>query len=738
MNKTPTAAGGAKALFSAAKHLFAAMPIARGFKILRLLNQDKGIDCPGCAWPDPDSERKPLAEYCENGVKAIAEEATTRSLGTPFFQKYSIPELWEKSDFWLGKQGRLSHPMHKKEGSKFYEPITWENAFERIANHLKSLNNPNEAIFYTSGRSSNEAAWLFQLFARAFGTNNLPDCSNMCHESSGLALQNTLGIGKGTVTLEDFDKAEVILIFGQNPGTNHPRMLTALQKAKRNGAKVISINPLREVGLSAFNNPQEIQGLLGFSTSLSDHYLQLRINSDLALIKYILFQLFLLEKENQNVFDLDFIQAKTDGFASFKENISKENPELLLQSTGLQKSDVDPVISLLAKKKKIIACWAMGLTQHENAVATIQELVNLLLLKGSVGIPGAGTCPVRGHSNVQGDRTVGITHKPSSELNEALKHRFNFDPPSNHGYDVVEAIEAMHQKKAAVFLALGGNFYSAAPDSHFTKEALENCSLTVHISTKLNRSHLVCGKEALILPCLGRTDKDMPVSTENSMGVVQLSQGNLVPLSSTILSEPAILCQIAAKTLENRLSIPWGLYEENYDFIREDIAKTIAGFTAYNQKLQNKGGFYLPNAPRQGQFPTKTGKARFTVNLWEPKRPDHFVLMTLRSHDQFNTTIYGLDDRYRGIKAERNIVFMNPEDLRELNLKDGDKVDITNHTNEKQRKVMGFKAVAYSIPRGNIAMYFPEANPLVPISLRAKGSQTPASKSVPVVVEKNY
>jgi molybdopterin-dependent oxidoreductase alpha subunit len=737
--ETPKTAVGWPAITSSVKHVFGAMPVVRGVKTLLNLNQKGGIDCPSCAWPDPDGHRSGLGEYCENGAKAIADEATTKKATPVFFQRYSVAEMASKSDYWLGQQGRLTHPMVIREGQTNYEKISWQDAFGLIAKELNALNKPDEAIFYTSGRSSNEAAFLYQLFIRAFGTNNLPDCSNMCHESSGVALTETLGLGKGSVTLDDFEKAEIIVIMGQNPGTNHPRMLTTLEKAKKNGAKIVAINPLFETGLLGFKNPQTMEGLFGKGTSLTDLYLQIRINGDLALLKAVCKQLV-----DQNAVDSKFIENNTSDYLEFLGQIKEANIAQLLADAGISDAQFHEFTQLLAKNSKIIVCWAMGLTQHKNSVATIQEVVNLLLLRGAMGKEGAGTCPVRGHSNVQGDRTVGIMHKPSAAFNAAIEKNFGFTPPQQHGYDVVEAIEAMHEQKAKVFFALGGNFLSASPDTEYTAQALRNCNLTVQVSTKLNRSHLIHGKTALVLPCLGRTDKDFQksgeqfVTTENSMGVVQKSQGVLDPLSDDMMSEPAIVAHLAYTVLGKKHNIKWLAYAENYVLIREDIAKTIEGFKDYEQKVSEDGGFYLPNAPREGKFKTSSGKAKFTVNPWEriAIKEGEYLMMTIRSHDQFNTTVYGLNDRYRGVFNERRIVFMNPDDMSKENFQNYDKVDIINEFGGLRRVAESFIIVPYNIPRGCLATYFPEANVLVPLQSRADGSQTPTSKSVVVRLNK--
>lgn len=595
--EVPTKAAGWLGIGSAIKHVFGVMPINRGLKTLFKLNQKGGIDCPSCAWPDADGHRSVIGEYCENGAKAIADEATTKKASPVFFQRYSVMEMAAKSDYWLGQQGRLTHPMVIRTGGRHYEKISWAEAFGLIADELNNLGSPDEAIFYTSGRSSNEAAFLYQLFIRAFGTNNLPDCSNMCHESSGLALTETLGLGKGSVALDDFEKAEVIVIMGQNPGTNHPRMLSTLEKAKKNGTKIVAINPLFETGLLGFKNPQTMKGLFGAGTNLADLYLQIKINGDLALLKAVCKRI--IEK---GAVDKDFIEKKTANYDLFLKQFEGIKSESLLADAGIGLEQFDEFVELLSQNEKIIVCWAMGLTQHKNAVSTICEVVNLLLLRGSIGKEGAGTCPIRGHSNVQGDRTVGIMHKPSAAFNKTIELNFGFTPPQKPGFDVVESIEAMYEQRAKVFFALGGNFLSASPDTEYTAQALQNCNLTVQVSTKLNRSHLIHGKTALILPCLGRTDQDFQksgqqfVTTENSMGVVQTSKGVLKPLSDNMMSEPAIVAKLAHAVLGNKYAIDWLAYAENYELIRADIARTIEGFNGYEEKVKQDGGFYLPNS----------------------------------------------------------------------------------------------------------------------------------------------
>jgi molybdopterin-dependent oxidoreductase alpha subunit len=736
-------AAGIPAVISSAKHVFGEMGIARGIKALNSLNQKGGVDCPGCAWPDPDDERSGIAEYCENGAKAIAEEATTKKLDTSFFETNSVYDLSLLDDYRIGKKGRVAQPMYLAKGATHYTPISWQNAFEKMAQHLNALASPNEAVFYTSGRTSNEAAFLYQLFVREYGTNNLPDCSNMCHESSGVALSETVGIGKGSVKLEDFYNTEVILILGQNPGTNHPRMLSALKKAKENGATIISVNPIVETGLLNFANPQEIKGALGIKAKLTDIYLQVKINGDMALLKALMYLMYEAEQKNPNtVFDTEFIKNNTCFFDEFIADLKTQNFNALVQASGLDEAQIKQVANILISKKKIIACWAMGLTQHKDAVQTIQDLVNLLLLKGSIGKPGAGTCPVRGHSNVQGDRTMGIYEKPSHAFLQNIERVFQFSPPQAHGLDVVECIHAMHHGAAKVFIAMGGNFLSATPDTEYTANALRNCALTVHVSTKLNRSHLITGAEAIILPCLARTDIDSIngenqfVSVENSMGVVSASKGNLKPISNQLKSEAVIVCHLAKATLANRSKINWDAYLQSYDAIRDSIEKTIPGFDAYNIRVRQPAGFYLPNGARINEYKTATGKANFTVTQLQTisLQPQEYIMMTIRSHDQFNTTIYGLDDRYRGILNERRVILMNKNDMQKANLQQQQIVDIYNHHDGVERVARKFIVVEYNIPPQCVATYFPETNVLVPINSTADRSNTPTSKSVVVQI----
>ncbi|MEO1096434.1 MAG: FdhF/YdeP family oxidoreductase [Bacteroidota bacterium] len=736
--------GGFDAVVSATRHVVGEVGLVEGTKAMLKINQFDGFDCPGCAWPDPDDERAQV-EFCENGAKAVAEEATTKKVDAKFFKKHSISKLSTWSDYEIGRSGRLVEPMIVKHGSDHYEPISWNAAFKLIGEQLNALDSPDEAIFYTSGRTSNEAAFLYQLFVRHYGTNNLPDCSNMCHESSGAGLSETVGIGKGSVKLDDFYKAEVIMIMGQNPGTNHPRMLTALQEAKKNGAKIITVNPLSEAGLNRFKHPQKPMDMLGSGTILTDIFLQVRINGDVPLLKVIL--KLLLDQENESpgsVFDHEFIQSKTKGFEDFLADLSGYDIDDLVEQSGVPVREINKAVNLLSRKKKIIICWAMGLTQHKNAVDNIREIVNLLLLKGSIGKPGAGTCPVRGHSNVQGDRTVGIWEKLKPAFGEKLKEEFDFEPPKKKGYDVVGAIDAMKKGSAKVFFSMGGNFLSATPDTELTAQALQQCEMTVQVSTKLNRSHVIHGKTALILPCLGRTEKDEQrgkiqfVTVENSTGVVHQSRGGKAPVSDDLLSEPKIVAGLANATLRES-KVDWDGLTDNYDLVRDAIERTIPGFERYNERVRKPGGFYLPNSAREGDFKTKTQKANFTVNKLPEHRlkPDEYLMMTVRSHDQYNTTIYGLHDRYRGIFNERRVVLMNPQDMWEAGITQKDKVDLVSNYDDIERKAESFIAIEYDIPKRCVATYFPEANAVIPYNHYAHTSKTPISKSVVVSLQKN-
>jgi molybdopterin-dependent oxidoreductase alpha subunit len=720
----------------------------RGTGALFAMNQRGGFDCSSCAWPDPDDDRSPLGEYCENGAKALAEEATTKKVTAEFFAQNSVADLANLTDFEIGRKGRLTEPMYLPEGGTHYQPISWDDAFTKIAGHLNALESPDEALFYTSGRTSNETSFLYQLFAKEFGTNNMPDCSNMCHETSGTALRPTIGIGKGTVTLNDFYDTDLIVIIGHNPGTNAPRMMSALEKGKKNGAKIIAINPLPEAGLMAFRNPQEIKGILGSGAQLADLYLPVKINGDMALLKA--FEMLLLEAEKRSpgkVLDNEFIAGKTVGYNEFIEQFKNYKLDELAIAAGISAADIRLAADMLANNKRIIFCWGMGLTQQPNGVDMIREIVNICLMKGSIGKPGAGVCPVRGHSNVQGNRTMMIDEKPTQKQLDRLKEVFGFEPPREHGYDVVNAIKAMHAEKAKVFFAMGGNFLSATPDTTYTAEALRKLRLSVHVSIKLNRSHLVHGKEALILPTLSRSDKDIVngevqfISTENSMGVVQSSKGVLTPVSDKLINETHIVCRMAMATLGGRSVVDWNRYMNSYDDIRDIIEKCIPGFENYNKRVREKNGFYLPNGARDGKFITEKfgDKAPFTIT----KLPvntlanDEYMMASTRTHDQFNTTIYGLEDRYRGIKNERRVVFMNRKDMDKAGYAEGEKVDLFNYDDGRERIARLFVVVPYPVPERNTVTYFPETNVLMSINNVVGESNMPAAKFIRIKIKKH-
>ncbi|WP_430967302.1 FdhF/YdeP family oxidoreductase [Spongiimicrobium sp. 2-473A-2-J] len=736
-------AAGIPGVKTALQHAFKEMGVVRSLHGLAHMNQKEGFDCPGCAWPDPEKPSK-LGEYCENGAKALAEEATNKKADAAFFARHSVEELSTWTDYQIGKSGRLTEPMLLRPGSVHYEPVTWEKAFSLIASELRQLDTPDEGVFYTSGRSSNEAAFLYGLFVRAFGTNNMPDCSNMCHESSGVALSQTLGIGKGSVKLEDFEEAEIVIVMGQNPGTNHPRMLSALQKCKENGGKIISINPLEEAGLIRFKNPQEFKGVLASGTPLTDLHLQVKINQDVSLLKLLIKKLAALDETSPQVFDHEFINRYTHGYEVLIGHLKQFSEKELLALCGVAEEHIDRAVELLAQKNKIIICWAMGLTQHKNGVANIKECVNLLLLKGSLGRPGAGTCPVRGHSNVQGDRSVGIMHQVSPELNASIAKTFGFIAPEKEGLDTVHAIEAMHQGRAKVFIALGGNFVSAASDTIYTAEALQNCKLTVNISTKLNRTHLTAGKTALILPTLGRSELDRKegkprfFTVENSMGKVHRSKGLLAPASDQLKSEPEIIGAMAHAYFEGNHVVDWEGLSEDYALIRAKLEEVITSFKGLSAKSEGSG-FYLPNNVRDLDFSKlPNGKAQFSCCPLPDHqlKPHEFLLMTVRSHDQFNTTIYGLHDRYRGVYNERRVIFMHPDDMRANALEKLEVVHLISSYDGKERKAYNFLVIPYNIPQGNLASYFPETNVLVPYNHFADQSHTPISKSIVVTLEK--
>jgi len=738
-----TWAAGVPAVRHAIEYSLEQTTVRRTALTLLSINQAGGIDCPGCAWPDPGHRHR--NEYCENGAKHINDEATSRRVTRDFFERHPVTELDGKSDYWLNQQGRLTEPMVKRPGGTHYEPISWDEAFDLVAGELNGLDSPDEAMFYVSGRLNNEAAFLLQLFARAFGTNNLPDCSNMCHESSGSALSETLGIGKGSVQLEDIHNADLVFVVGQNPGTNHPRMLSALEETKRRGGRVIAVNTLPEAGLLRFKNPQKARGVFGEGTAIADRFLRIRPGGDLALFQML--NRRLLEAEaaaGGGVLDRDYIEAHTTGFEAFAEHAQAITWEQALEATGLSRGEIEIVHQQVLASRSVIVCWAMGLTQHKHGVPTIREVVNFLMLRGNIGKPGAGVCPVRGHSNVQGDRTMGIWERMPDWFLDALGTEFGFEPPRKHGYDSVDGVRAMRDGKARVFVGVAGNFVRAMSDSDVTESALRSCSLTVQVSTKLNRSHTVIGGTALILPTLGRSDRDVQatgeqfVTVEDSMSAVHATRGKLTPASPQLLSEVAIISRLAHRTLGDRHEIPWVDFEADYGQIRDRIARVVPGFEDFNERIKDPAGFVLPNPVNSGVYRTPSGKAVFTVNQleWLQTPPGHLILQSLRSHDQWNTIPYAMDDRYRGIHNARRIVMVNPDDIADLGFDDGDVVDIVSVWHDGvERRAPGFTLVSYPASRGSAAAYYPETNVLVPLDSVAEVSNTPTSKGVLVRFE---
>lgn len=730
-------AAGTTAVVSSFRHLLTRTGPLRAAQGMMGLNQTDGFDCPSCAWPDPEDHRSAF-EFCENGAKALASEITKGRVDPVFFAKHSIAELTTWSDYQLDQAGRLTHPMVRRAGASHYEAIGWDEAFAFAAEEFRAMPLADQAVFYTSGRASNEAAFLWQLFARQLGTNNLPDCSNMCHESSGVAMKEAVGVGKGTVSLDDIHHAGMILLMGQNPGTNHPRMLSALQTAVRNGGHLVAVNPLKEAGLLGFKHPQETSGVLGMSTPLAADYLQPVLNGDMAFLRGMAKTLV-----EDGTIDHDFIQAHTAGFEVYADAVRSQDWEELETLSGLTRDAMQRTAREAGRRRNLITCWAMGLTQHRNAVATLREVINVHLLLGAIGKPGAGLCPVRGHSNVQGDRTMGIFEKMPDSFLDSLEAEFKFDAPRAHGYDTVAGIRAMHSGKVRVFAALGGNFLQASPDTEYTAEGLSQCRLTIQIATKLNRSHLVTGRSALILPCLGRSEEDLRggvpqfVTVEDSMSMVHASRGKLTPASPHLISETAIVCGLAEAALKGKSQAPWQDFSNNYDHIRDAVERVVPDFENFNDRVRHPGGFRLPNGAGRRVWDTPSKKAGFhTVPVTAfQAAPGRFVLQTFRSHDQFNTTIYGLNDRYRGIGHGRRIIFMNPGDMKRLGLKPLQLVDITSHWSDGTRHADGFQAIPYEMPEGNCAAYYPEANVLVPIGSAAEFSGTPTSKSVEISIK---
>lgn len=768
-HKKPNKAGGFSSLKSTLKHIIQSQQPQTNIKSLLKANKNKGFDCPGCAWGD---EKEGLLQFCENGAKAIAWESTSKTVNAAFFEKYSVSELMKQSDYWLEYQGRLTEPLRYNSETDHYQPISWQESFVLIAKHLNELASPNQAEFYTSGRASNEASFLYQLFGRMYGTNNFPDCSNMCHEASGVALNEAIGIGKGTVVLEDFDHADAIFVFGQNPGTNHPRMMNALRKAARNGCKIVSFNNLREVALERFASPQDpIELLTPKATTISHAYFTPKLGGDMAAIRGIVKVILAknteaIELGKASLLDTNFIEQHSKNFQEYCQVVEKTSWDNIIEQSGLSKEDITQAADIYLHSNKVICTWAMGITQHKHSVSTIQEIVNLQLLRGNIGKKGAGLCPVRGHSNVQGNRTMGINEKPSKSFVDAMSKLVNQPLTYEKGHNVYYAINAFLEKKSKVLICLGGNIAAAGPDTNQIYTALRNTSLNVQISTKLNRSHLLIGKDALILPCLGRTEIDIQksgeqkITVEDTFSMVHASQGNVAPISNNLKSETSIVAYIADQTLNKTLNstaelpekstINWLDLADDYQKIRELISQSLIDFTDFNHHIEQPGGFYLGNSAARLEWNNNEKKALFSfqplpenihpilTEQEQSKAKTIFTLQSLRSHDQYNTTIYGMNDRYRGISNERKVLFINKKDAEKLQLSENDAVNITSIWHDNQtRCVKEFKLCFYDIPRGNLAAYYPETNPLVPLDSVGDRSFTPTSKSIAVYLEKS-
>ena len=737
-------AAGVPGVYHSMKPAIEQMGLNRTRKTVMAMNQKDGFDCPSCAWPDPHHRK--AFEFCENGAKAVTWEATPVVVPETFWAENAVSDLRSQTEYWLGMQGRLTEPVYKAAGEDHYKAVSWDEALRLVADKLKGLDSPDQAAFYTSGRTSNEAAFLYQLMVRGYGTNNLPDCSNMCHESSGWAMGQTIGIGKATVSFDDYAKADLIIIMGQNPGTNHPRMMTELEACKRNGGEIVAVNPLPEAGLRRYKNPQQVNGVVGHGVQIADQFLQIRIGGDMALLQAVSKRVLDAEAKNPGtVLDHAFLAEHCEGLEELKEHLAGLDEGTVLEATGLHSEDIDELAARYLKSEKVIITWAMGITQQKKGVATIKEIINLLLLRGNIGKPGAGASPIRGHSNVQGDRTMGIWEQMPQSFMEALGEEFDFEPPREHGADAVETINKMRAGEIKVFVALGGNLVGAISDTNAAEAAMQNTEMTVQISTKLNRSHTVTGREALILPTMGRTEIDIQesgpqfVSVEDTVCAVHPSWGSVEPVSHHLLSEPAIVSRLGKLLVGDKIRADWDGYEKNYDLIRDHISRVVGGCKDYNQRIRQEGGFILANGPRDSRtFPTPTGKAVLTVNDLELVERPHgtLILQSMRSHDQFNTTIYSHNDRYRGIKKGRHVVFVNPDDIAELGLLDGQYVDVRGvYDDGEERVVRKFRVVSYPTARGCAAAYYPEANVLVPLNHTAEGSNTPVSKAVIVRLE---
>ena len=736
-------AAGFPAVFNVMKYAHETSGLVRGTRALLRLNQVEGFDCPSCAWPDPHANHRAKAEFCENGGRAAVHEADRRRADAAFFAQHSIAELLKESDYELEQHGRLCEPLIKRPGGTHYEPISYADAYAIAGAELKKLT-PNECVFYTSGRASNEAAFVYQLFARVLGTNNLPDCSNMCHESSGVGLGQSVGVGKGSVQLDDFALADMIILIGQNPGTNHPRMLSTLAEARERGCAIVGVNPIRERGLMSFAHPQTVDGMVGLGKKIASHFAQVKIGGDVALLKGMMKDVFALDDARGDVLDRDFIAEHTTGFEALRADVEAATWDDLVEESGVSREAIRALAELYAVSKRVIVCWAMGITQHKNSVDNVKAIVNLLLLRGNIGRPGAGVCPVRGHSNVQGDRTMGIYERPTEAFLKRLDAATGISSPREHGVDAVAAVHAFETGHAKAFMALGGNYTRAMSDSDRTAAAVARCKITIHVATKLNRTHLEVGETSLLLPCLGRSEVDERksgpqfVTVEDSMSVVHRSQGRLAPVDPGLQSETAIVCGIADATVGST-KIDFPKLADDYNRIRDLVEKSIAGFESYNDRVRTPDGFVLENGAAKRHWATGSGKAEFNVTplVGRKLEPGQLVLMTIRSHDQFNTTIYALNDRYREIHRRRDVLLLNQDDMTMLGLAAEEPVAITSHFEGERRTLAGFKAYPYDLPRGSCAAYYPETNPLVPLDSFADGNRTPTSKSVVVTIAKS-
>ncbi|WLI78500.1 FdhF/YdeP family oxidoreductase [Kosakonia sp. H02] len=746
-------AGGWGALKAVADALRGQMSVKQDVIALFRVNQPQGFDCPGCAWPDP--QHTSSFEFCENGAKAVSWEATSKRATPEFFATHTVSELWERNAFELEGEGRLTHPMKYDAASDTYQPIAWETAFREIGELLRSYDDPNSVEFYTSGRASNEAAFLWQLFAREYGTNNFPDCSNMCHEPTSVGLPESIGVGKGTVELEDFDHCDLVLCIGHNPGTNHPRMLGTLREVSRRGATIVAINPLRERGLERFTSPQSpIEMLALSSTKLASTYYKVRVGGDAAMLKGVMKILLSMHEEalakgEPGVIDEVFIRQHTRGFEALKADLDATDWDHILKVSGMERKEIQNIARLYADAERTIICYGMGITQHQYGTQNVQQIANLLLLRGNIGKQGAGICPLRGHSNVQGDRTVGITEIPYPELLDNIEKVFGFKPPREHGHGAVAAIQAMRDGKVNALLCLGGNLAEAISDPLTTFPAMRKLDLVVHMATKLNRSHLLLGKHNYLLPVLGRTETDMQasgvqsVTVEDSMSMVHASRGTLTPASPHLKSEPALVAALAKATLPDTV-VDWEKMVSDYSYIRDAIEAVFPAFSNFNERVKKPGGFRLRNTASERVWNTPSGFAEFKVMQGINEDPrslkcHDLVLTTLRSHDQYNTTLYGLNDRYRGVTGRRDVLFINADEAEKRELRVGDQVNIVAldpDGNLTSRRMENLTVVVLDMAPGSVGAYYPEANILVPLDSHDTKSGIPAYKSIPIAMER--